>query len=113
MASSLDGLNYYLCYDQVGSLRIVSDTSGNVMKELDYDSFGNVILDSNPSFTVPFAFAGGQYDPETGLVHSALGIMTDTGRWTAKDPILFKAGTTDLYGYCVAGGCVWGRTQCC
>jgi len=25
----------------------------------------------------------------------------DTGRWTAKDPILFAGGDTDLYGYCI------------
>ena len=25
----------------------------------------------------------------------------DTGRWTAKDPILFRGGSTDLYRYCL------------
>jgi RHS repeat-associated protein len=25
----------------------------------------------------------------------------DIGRWTAKDPILFLGGNTDLYGYCL------------
>ncbi len=25
----------------------------------------------------------------------------DVGRWTAKDPILFAGGDTDLYGYCL------------
>ncbi|MBW1787508.1 MAG: hypothetical protein JRK53_12925, partial [Deltaproteobacteria bacterium] len=25
----------------------------------------------------------------------------DIGRWTAKDPILFGGGDTDLWGYCV------------
>ena len=25
----------------------------------------------------------------------------DTGRWTAKDPILFAGGDADLYGYCL------------
>ncbi len=25
----------------------------------------------------------------------------ETGRWTAKDPIFFAGGDTDLYGYCV------------
>jgi RHS repeat-associated protein len=94
--------------DEVGSLRIVSDTSGNVMKELDYDSFGNVIYDSNPTFTVPFAFAGGQYDPDTGLVHfGARDYDPDTGRWTAKDPILFYGGGTNLYGYVLNNPVNW------
>ncbi|MDY6966932.1 MAG: hypothetical protein SVM80_13400, partial [Halobacteriota archaeon] len=38
---------YYLTYDQVGSLRIVADASGNVIKKIDYDSFGNIINDSD------------------------------------------------------------------
>ena len=48
-----------LAYDPAGSLRIVSDASGAVVKRVDYDSFGNILADSNPSFTVPFGFAGG------------------------------------------------------
>ena len=35
------GANYYLTYNQVGSLRVVADASGNVVKRIDYDSFGN------------------------------------------------------------------------
>jgi len=50
---------YYLHYDQVGSLRAVSDTNHNVIKEIVYDSFGNILSDSNESFSVPFGFAGG------------------------------------------------------
>jgi uncharacterized protein RhaS with RHS repeats len=30
-----------------------------VIKALDYDSFGNVVSDSNESFEIPFGFAGG------------------------------------------------------
>ena len=25
----------------------------------------------------------------------------DVGRWTAKDPIFFAGGNTDLFGYCL------------
>jgi RHS repeat-associated protein len=100
LAMTKDGLNYYLSYDQVGSLRLVTHTFGNVVKEIDYDSFGNVLADSDPSFTVPFGFAGGLCDVDTGLVHfGARDYDPDTGMWTAKDPILFKGGDTDLYGY--------------
>jgi hypothetical protein len=53
---------YYLAYDQVGSLRIVADASGNVVKRIEYDSFGNIITDTAPAFEVPFGFAGGDTD---------------------------------------------------
>ena len=84
---------YYLTYDQVGSLRVISDSAGNVVKKLDYVSFGNIIADSNPSFAVPFGFAGGLHDLNIGLVRFGFrDYDPDTGRWTAKDPIFLMVG---------------------
>ncbi len=100
VAVTRGGATYYLTYDQVGSLRVVSDASGNVIKSIDYDSFGSIISDTNPAFTVPFGFAGGMYDADTGLARFGLrDYDPDTGRWTAKDPIGFWGGDVDLYGY--------------
>jgi RHS repeat-associated protein len=94
------GNTYYLTYDQVGSLRVITDRGGNILKRLDYDSFGNIIADTNPQLNVMFGFAGGLHDPDTGLVRFGYrDYNPDTGRWTAKDPILFAGGDTDLYGY--------------
>jgi RHS repeat-associated protein len=71
-----------------------------VVKTISYDSFGNVIEDSNPGFRLPFGFAGGLYDQDTGLVRFGYrDYDADAGRWTAKDPISFKGGDTNLYGY--------------
>ncbi|GBC62884.1 hypothetical protein DENIS_3868 [Desulfonema ishimotonii] len=51
---------------------------------------------------MPFGFAGGLYDEDTGLIRFGYrDYDPDTGRWTAKDPILFAGGDTDLYGYCL------------
>jgi RHS repeat-associated protein len=75
---------------------------GAVLKRVDYDSFGNILADSNPSFTVSFGFAGGLHDPATGLVRFGFrDYDPDVGRWTAKDPILFAGSDTDLFGYCL------------
>jgi RHS repeat-associated protein len=94
------GSEYYLLYDQVGSLRLITDSSGTAVKEIVYDSFGNILSDSNPSFTIPFGFAGGLHDRDTGLVRFGFrDYMPEIGRWTAKDPVLFAAGDTNLYGY--------------
>ena len=94
------GAKYYLHYDQVGSLRAVSDANGNVVKAIAYDTYGNILRDTNPGYTVPFGFAGGLYDPDTKLTHFGFREYDSfTGKWTAKDPISFAGGDSNLYGY--------------
>ncbi len=101
-AMTTSGGSYYLAYDQVGSLKTVADESGNIVKETIYDSFGTIITDSNPTLAIPFGFAGGLHDRDTSLIRFGhRDYDPDTGRWTAKDPILFAGGSTDLYGYCM------------
>jgi RHS repeat-associated protein len=91
-----------LACDQVGTLRVVTDSTGAVVKRIDYDTFGNVVGDTNPAFSVPFGFAGGLHDRDTGLTRFGYrDYDPETGRWTAKDPILFAGGDVDLYGYCL------------
>jgi RHS repeat-associated protein len=73
--------------------------TGAVVQRMDYDEFGVVTADTNPGLQ-PFGFAGGLYDAETGLVRfGARDYDAITGRWTAKDPILFEGGDTNLYRY--------------
>jgi len=95
-----NGTKYYLHYDQVGTLRAVSDTNHNIIKKIVYDTFGNVLSDSNPSFKIPFGFAGGLYDSDTKLTRFGYrDYDAYTGKWTAKDPIGFGGGDSNLYGY--------------
>ena len=99
---------YYVATDQVGSPRVVTDAAGTVVKTVAYDSFGNVTADSAPGFELPFGFAGGLADPVTGLVRFGFrDYEPETGRWTARDPILFEGGQANLYVY--AGGDPVGR----
>jgi RHS repeat-associated protein len=66
---------------------------------MDYDDFGNVLLDTAPGFT-PFGFAGGIYDPQTKLVRfGARDYDPETGRWTSKDPVGFKSRSMNLFEY--------------
>jgi len=58
-----------------------------------------VLSDTNPGFQ-PFGFAGDLYDRDTELERfGARDYDAGTGRWTAKDPIRFGGGDTNLYGY--------------
>jgi RHS repeat-associated protein len=94
------GRTYRILADHLGSPRLVIDTgTGAVAQRMDYDEHGKVILDTNPRFQ-PFGFAGGLYDPQTGLVRfGARDYDPEVGRWTAKDPIGFAGREGNLYGY--------------
>lgn len=94
-----DGV-YRLITDARGSVRLVVDVDdGDIVQRMDYSPFGRVLNDSDPGFQ-PFGFAGGLWDEDTGLVRfGARDYDPETGRWTAKDPIRFGGGNTNLYGY--------------
>lgn len=98
-----DGVTYRIVADHLGSVRLVVDAAtGEVVQRLDYDEWGNVLIDTNPGFQ-PFGFAGGLYDPLTGLVRfGARDYDAEVGRWTAKDPKGFGGGSENLFAY-VAG----------
>ena len=91
---------YRIIADHIGSPRLVVDVAtGDVAQRIDYDEFGNITLDTNPGFQ-PFGFAGGLYDQHTKLTRfGARDYDAETGRWTARDPILFGGGQVNLYAY--------------
>ncbi len=94
------GDRFYISYNQIGSPRAITDRNGNILKTLTYDSFGTIIADSNPTFKIPFGFAGGLYDSDTKLTRFGYrDYDASTGKWTAKDPIGFDGGDSNLYGY--------------
>ncbi len=91
---------YYVAADQLGTPRVVADASGAVVKVMEYDGFGQVTSDTNPSFDLPMGFAGGLVDPVSGLVRFGFrDYDPQAGRWTARDPILFDGGQANLYVY--------------
>jgi RHS repeat-associated protein len=98
-----NGVTYRVITDHIGSVRLVLDAAtGEVTQRTDYDEFGIVKNETvAPGFQpVPFGFAGGLYDRDTGLVHfGAREYDPETGRWTRKDPIGFGGGDLNLYAY--------------
>ncbi len=97
-----DGVAYRFVKNQIGSVLFVVNTASiGVVQSIKYDEFGRVLSDSNPGFQ-PFGFAGGIYDFDTGLVRfGARDYDPEIGRWISKDPILFKGGDANLYGYTI------------
>src|SRR5205807_440816 len=94
------GETYRIVADHLGSPRIVANVaSGQIAQRIDYDAFGRVLADTAPGFQ-PFGLAGGLYDPDNRLVRfGTRDYDAETGRWTAKDPILFAGDQANLYAY--------------
>ena len=93
------GETFRILTDHLGSPRIVINAAtGNVLQRIDYDEWGVVLSDTNPGYQ-PFGFAGGLADT-LGLVRfGARDYDPSSGRWTAKDPPLFRAGSPNLVAY--------------
>ncbi|MDJ0764314.1 MAG: RHS repeat-associated core domain-containing protein [Myxococcota bacterium] len=102
------GVTYRIISNHLGSPRLVVNTAdGTIAQRIDYDEFGRVLTDTNPGFQ-PFGFAGGLYDPDTGLVRfGARDYSAEEGRWLSKDPILFISGDTNLFGYVMGDPLNW------
>lgn len=92
---------YRIVGDHVGSVRLVVDVAnGQVVQRIDYGPFGEPTLLAGMWNVQPFGFAGGLFDPETGLVRfGARDYDPSVGRWTSKDVIGFEGGGTNLYVY--------------
>jgi RHS repeat-associated protein len=93
-------ITYRIVADYLGSPRIVVNIkTGKIVQRIDYDEFGNILTDTDPGFQ-PFGFAGGLYDPDTGLTRFGLrDYEAQTGRWTTKDPLPFQGEDTNPYSY--------------
>jgi RHS repeat-associated protein len=91
---------YRLIQDHLGSVRVVVNVaSGTIVQRLAYDEFGIQVENTTPDWQ-PFGYAGGLTDSHTGLIRfGARDYDAVIGRWTAKDPIGFAGGATNLYEY--------------
>lgn len=100
-----DGEKVLIASDHLGSPRLALRASdGALMQRTDYDEFGRLDAANEfvePGFVpLPFGFAGGLYDRDTGLVRfGAREYDAHVGRWTSKDPILFGGGDSNLFAY--------------
>lgn len=91
---------YYVATNLVGSPVAVADATGAIVKQLEWDAFGNVVADSNPGFDLPVGFAGGLRDPLTGFTRFGLrDYEPASGRWVSRDPALFEGRQANLYAY--------------
>ena len=101
LLARFDGTNtvWYLG-DKLGSVRQLVSTSGAVLDQLTYDSYGNALSESNPANGDRFKYTGREFDSEIGLQENRDRYFDPhTGRWTKQDPMGFGAGDSNLYRY--------------
>ena len=96
---------YRVIADQVGTVRlVVNANTGQFVQRRRHDAYGRIVDEwTAAGFDQPFGFAGGLWEPTTGLVRfGARDYDPMVGRWTARDPIRFEGDSWNLYTY--AGG---------
>ena len=87
----------WLHHDQIGSTRLVSDSTGASQATYTYDAYGNLTA-STGAITNPIRFAGQYRDTESGLYYlRARYYDPSTGQFLSRDPAV--ARTREPYAY--------------
>jgi RHS repeat-associated protein len=90
------GVSKYFLQDHLGSTVGLTDASGNISSSASYNSFGN----ETGNLSTRYQYTGREYDNFTGLQYSrARWYDANLGRFISEDPIGFRGGDINLYGY--------------
>jgi RHS repeat-associated protein len=86
ISQSSDEGTFYFVADAIGTVRMMTSSSGNVVGEYEYSAFGEVLSHSGDA-TSDFLFTGERRDSATGLDYlRARNYDTGTGRFVSRDP---------------------------
>jgi RHS repeat-associated protein len=98
--TSSGGTTAWYLTDDLGSVRDIVSTSGSELDHIVYDSFGNIVTETNATNGDRFKFAGMQYDATIGQYFDhARWYGAGAGRFMGLDPMGFAAGDANLYPY--------------
>ena len=86
--------------DHLGTVRDLVNNSGALVNHLIYDSYSQVISQTNPAVDTRYLFTGREFDQEIGLYYYRARYYNATnGRFISLDPIGIGSGTVNLYSY--------------
>jgi RHS repeat-associated protein len=87
--------NLYFSTDHLGSTRALTDDSGSVVEQIDYDSFGN--RNGGGSGRTRYTYTGREYDAATSLYYyRARWYDPLAGRFISEDPIGLAGGVNQF-----------------
>jgi len=94
--SGSDTALFYL-HDQLGSTRLVTNSSGAVQASYTYDAYGN-LLGNTGTVANPFGYAGQYTDSESGLIYMRARYHDPaTAQFTSRDPLVNFTGEAYVY----------------
>jgi len=94
------GASFFYHVDGLGSITEITNSSGSLIQQYTYSSFGNIESQLDPAFVQPYTFTAREFDPETGLdFYRARTYDFSTGRFLQQDPLGFAGGDLNLYSY--------------
>jgi len=86
----------YFLTDHLGSTNALTNSTGAITSSATYDSFGN----QTGNLATRYSYTGREFDSFTGLhFYRARWYDANIGRFISEDPIGFRGGDINLYGY--------------
>ena len=102
-----NGTAWYLT-DHLGTVRDIVDDAGDLLNTITYDSFGNIVVQTNAAAGDRFTYTGREYDSELDLYYyRARFYDPQIGRFVSQDPIGFAGGDANLYRYVGNAPTIW------
>jgi RHS repeat-associated protein len=85
---TIGGTKYFYNRDQLGSVREMTDSSGNIVAQYTYDAWGRATKLQGSGPDSDFLYAGYFYHKPSGLYITAHRVYSPKlGRWLSRDPI--------------------------
>ena len=95
---TITGTSYLFTRDPLGSVREMTNSSGNIQAQYVYDHFG-LVAKIQGGLSADFQYAGYYNHSASGLDFAVLrNYRPGLGRWLSRDPI-GESGGTNLYDY--------------
>ena len=92
-------VNWYLT-DKLGSVRQIVDQEGLILDAINYDSYGNILSETNPAAGDRFKYTAREWEAAIDqYLYRARWYDAFAGRFISEDPIEFSAGDMNLARY--------------
>ena len=98
--TSSGGTTAWYLTDKLGSVRDIASSAGAVIDHVVYDTYGNIVTETNSANGDRFKYIGMEYDAAIGLYYDHARFYDPAAaRFIKQDPLGMAAGDPNLYRY--------------